>query len=123
MTEREWLAAAKARCERATPGPWHQHERATTSVQDVQGRDVLHWQSSIPEDASWERANRNAAFIAHARTDLPRALAALEAALPALWLQSKDACHSVFRGAKERCGICESCMARRALAILRGEVE
>jgi len=86
------LAAIKARCEAATSGPWCFPNSMKWMRQIFRQADVdkvAHPQSGCPDHAlatvhlqyckdhsyPWEA---NAAFIAHAREDLPRLLARLE---------------------------------------------
>ena len=66
MTIQSWIAEARGRCERATKGPWEVHPNPRYYV-------------LLPTD-DWGDPNRdgNAAFCAAARTDLPRALEAIE---------------------------------------------
>ena len=79
MTAAEWLDQAQARCDAATEGPWaldlKWDERHGTNygVDAIEAHDT--WpvvDGGIEEDAE---------FIAAARTDLPRAIAALRAAM------------------------------------------
>lgn len=72
MTDKE-LDAVLARAEAATPGPWH----ATNQVRDDrvwQIEDVKH-EDEICDLDNDERAEHNARFIAHARTDVPALVA------------------------------------------------
>lgn len=65
------LDEIKARIEKATPGPW--------DVSYTHGR-VDHLRNGIRFTVA-DLAFRDAEFIAHARTDIPKLLAALEAVL------------------------------------------
>lgn len=65
------LEEMKARAEKATPGPWesgHTHGR-------------VHYLRNGIRFTVADLAFRDAEFIAHARTDVPKLIAALEAAL------------------------------------------
>lgn len=82
-------AAARARCEAATPGPWEANHRENKVVRQAwvtlpgcPGQPLCqcrwhpehtsgHWGDTFDADA-------NADFIAHARTDLPEALAEID---------------------------------------------
>lgn len=75
MTPADRLAAIRARVEAATPGPWEVHKSDVIRVlpDPTTGEPEPHLVAqSWPVDAS---------FIAHARTDIPALLAAVEAAL------------------------------------------
>lgn len=88
MTDR-WIAESRKICDGATEGPWEPY------YGDF-GTYVATYVWEYTEDSSWEQntsvcevntiyasegAAPNATFIAHARTALPKALDALEAAL------------------------------------------
>lgn len=84
----DWIAQARARCEQATPGPWSRHDFGYPG-QEEPSSIVVHagrfdWRSIeeggfVAMTPAWDaQENDNAEFIAAARTDLPRALAALE---------------------------------------------
>lgn len=64
------LAAIKARCEAATPGPW---EWADAYMMRHENPDLR-----VPFDSRKRQADRT--FTAHAREDLPLVIAELEAA-------------------------------------------
>jgi hypothetical protein len=76
-------AAARARCEAAAPGPWREAAWYGTEggwvaagpFHDAQGDE----DSDEPDSPCHLRAKADAAFIAHARTDLPAALDEIEA--------------------------------------------
>jgi len=92
------LAAIRARCEAATPGPWAREEyedgdqgEGPTGVYPgsrgpiVEGRTIVrYYQPKGPEDGDGVEelaeayCNHDAAFIAHARTDVPALLARVE---------------------------------------------
>ena len=80
MTAAEWLARARAVTVGATPGPWDycDAERALggPSVAVLDDLYVISL-TTTPSIDTWE----DAAFIAHARTMLPAAVAAIEAVL------------------------------------------
>ena len=85
--DRKRLEAIKARCEAATEGPWqHEHRRKDdgmyrTEVFDMTGEAIacLAWHPvQHPGGTSTDRAE-NAAFIAHARADIPWLISLLEA--------------------------------------------
>lgn len=77
------LAEMRARCDAATPGPWHNYSvnPKTTPEHAIYSE----WLEGIPEAITSEIASllspRDAHFIAHARTDVPRLIAALRAVL------------------------------------------
>ena len=80
MTATERLAAMRARCEVATPGPWVAVSRSS----DEQDDDYfLGWEIDGPRDAYRGQFARraDAEFIAHARADVPALLAVVEAAV------------------------------------------
>ena len=60
------IAEIKARCEAATPGPWYK------------GNDTLVMKTESHAVVCDTRARSDAAFIAHARDDIPDLLAELE---------------------------------------------
>lgn len=70
------LIASKARCEAASAGPWR-HIAADNLIEDSEGFIV--WQARSLA-CSVEQRDANGAFIAHARTDLPAAIARIERA-------------------------------------------
>lgn len=83
-TERDWLAEAKALCDAATRGPWrHPEDDGTIGSVECSRGTVAQVQQCAPgmtrREAN-EQRQRDAEFIASARTDLPRALAVVEAA-------------------------------------------
>lgn len=91
---REEIAAAEARCAKATPGPWEYEP-------DDEG-DSMGWITVQPPcdaspvelfDVRGDSAQQyvNADFVAHARTDLPRALAGNRAYLDLVERIEKEA--------------------------------
>ena len=87
----EQRQAARERCEKAIPGPWETYgDRYATwlihktggwvfaCVTDVK-KNPADGQDNPEHDPTGQRAANTAAFIAHARTDLPAALDALDA--------------------------------------------
>lgn len=80
MTDLPNLQDIKARHEAAEPGPWHASwvsgiqlpsgEYETATVFDSRGEYLVH-----------DVSNEDAAFIAHARSDVPALVAALEAVI------------------------------------------
>lgn len=85
----EWLAEAKKRCEQAMPSPWYVKDDpepkylpliARCLQASIMGhpdlRQGIAWTVGLGDPAD----KNNAEFIAHARTDLPKALALLERA-------------------------------------------
>lgn len=129
-----WREEAQARCEKATPGPW----QADLSELD----DVVVWAGEErPRDLVFNMGERvtmvgttyahdaeNGQFVAHAREDLPRALALLaqcEEALAAVpgWHMG-DCVHQGRRidnplAADARECTCHAGKAKAALAALR----
>ena len=80
-------AAAKKRCEAATEGPWIaelDYVAAFIPGKRPNGEIIGRWQTSISGLLSDEQRQANAEFAAHARSDLPAALEALEEAQGAL---------------------------------------
>lgn len=85
LTEAE-LNAIEARCEAATPGPWKQSDcgydvcsKNIPSACDNSSRMTIARcmeGDSRPYTTAYKGACKDAEFIAHARTDLPRLLAA-----------------------------------------------
>lgn len=74
MTARDFLAAVQQRADAATDGPWTQRNYTG----DVVGNSsVLYGDRFGVRDIPWDDAE----FIAAARTDVPRLVAALTAAL------------------------------------------
>lgn len=81
MTD-EQLAAIRARCEAATPGPWEPGRQSPYTLrfpihQSVEARKVnpLGWQRAC---ICREARMGDTAFIAHARQDVPALLAEVE---------------------------------------------
>lgn len=72
------LSEIKARAEKATPGPW----KFTHSVDQRRGHVAGPWDICFynPEEPAGHKGHKfdNFTFIAHARTDIPKLLAALE---------------------------------------------
>ncbi len=98
--------AIRERCERATPGPWtvavvdhwtndahgeRTEIRCPPDPKNVNGFDVLGWGDG-PE--TWD-----AAFIAHARADLPAALAEIE--------RLRDLLREADKAPAEKCARCD----------------
>ena len=81
MTIQSWIAEARGRCDAATKGPWESG--------DGTGRTCWHGEDGVictevgqrrvlaTLNVNFIRPN-DTAFIAHARTDLPKALEAIE---------------------------------------------
>ena len=70
------LPAAKKRCEEATPGPWVD----TSTLDEVRPIASVAGDSycEICYDPEMDDRENDRAFIAHARTDLPAAIARIE---------------------------------------------
>jgi hypothetical protein len=66
------LEAIKARCEKATPGPW------TTTRYPDEYHKLVPGLRNIPEPGLFEVDVKDAEFISHARTDLPACVAEIE---------------------------------------------
>ena len=78
MTELEkYLAEVKARAEAATPGPW-QRGGSGTVIADVGGDSAF--DIIATEDVGLCKDFENTEFIMHARTDVDRLVAMVEAA-------------------------------------------
>ena len=70
MTEDE-LATIDARATEATPGPWSYPGDPWTFVHDASGRSLL----DLDEPRGFEQTQRDAAFIAASREDVPALVA------------------------------------------------
>src|SRR3990167_8963450 len=77
MTLPSDLAAIRARCEAATPGPWRASENGR-GVPSVVGKIIVALYGLHDGNGIFSKAAANITFIAHARTDLPLLLARLE---------------------------------------------
>ena len=103
------LDEMQARCDAATDGPWFVHEIGNSSDQEptsiVVHEGRFDWTDLMSEDSEsavawmprWERQEwTDAQFIASARTDLPRLIAAVRAVLdvhyPEPYAQGPDYC-------------------------------
>jgi hypothetical protein len=65
LMDKKYLAEIKARCDKATPGPWYEEGWALPT----EDGDFVELTNDSPADAS---------FISHARTDIPALLAEVE---------------------------------------------
>ena len=94
MTINQWIAEASGRCEAATKGPWTHIEDAPMFVGSAEM--VRTPEDDINIGRVYSGYNQNlqprydATFIAHARTDLPKALEAVEVMAGYLASQSHD---------------------------------
>ena len=77
---KEQLGAIRARCEAATPGPWDCWWKGNTIKQHTVKSISYDGIPSVNICSGISPKTENAAFIAHARQDIPALLAALEAA-------------------------------------------
>lgn len=114
----DWTDEARKRCEAATRGPWtaegdeslkpwaqnHRFRIITQAARDARA-DGPNPQSSarLPYAAMVMKAEHDATFIAHARTDLPRALAEIERLRGLVedwrrWLWITEDSHSEYPG-------------------------
>lgn len=80
---KDWLEELRARCEAATPGPWETDDEDNGIAGPNGGlvafvHPYANTHTVIASGEEWSHAD--AAFIAAARTDLPRALAVIEKA-------------------------------------------
>ena len=71
------LAAIRARCEKATPGPWIVVKHLDGDI-DVYLSETCTLCMGTPTPGQETAQLADATFIAHTRTDLPRLLARLE---------------------------------------------
>lgn len=71
------IAAIKARADKATAGPWELSPHSIGKGGWISGEHGSY--TDIVINAGTDRALTNADFIAHARTDIPALIAALEA--------------------------------------------
>jgi hypothetical protein len=100
-----WLDQAQQRADAATPGPWESGPEGTSEDDfGVFAPEVAHDIVAAEEQADAE-------FIAAARTDLPRALAALRAVLG-----EADACDQLAQSATDTRGDGSSAAAYRLAA-------
>ena len=80
MTDKE-VEEIRARCDKATEGPWKTHLVDDTSIVTEDGTDVCTTCDSSQAEredgynVEYERMEADADFIAHARTDIPALLA------------------------------------------------
>lgn len=70
--------AIRARAQAATEGPWYEDRGLGSFEYRIHGHDG--WRVLSAEDVDPQRASLNAAFLAHARTDVPALLGAVDAA-------------------------------------------
>jgi hypothetical protein len=72
----QYLDAVQERANAATAGPWESGSTVTNWPEDTECPDVLmEWMDNGGEYASnWDQVKVDAAFIAAARTDVPRLL-------------------------------------------------
>jgi hypothetical protein len=98
LTEEE-LRAAEARCERATPGPWL-HLIRREKGQDPASDDTAHVVRTADGPITEHLTTDDAAFIAAARTDLPRALREIRR-LRAHLLHAHDAANKLYQAVVE----------------------
>lgn len=75
MSALDWLDETEARCEAATPGPWA-GDHVGDCVWPPEGTELAEDHQPVCESIG----HRDGAFIVTARTDLPRAIAALRVA-------------------------------------------
>jgi hypothetical protein len=76
VTARE-LQAIKARAARATPGPWQLHVRGTSTT--IEAQDGKKWiAQALLGTYGIGNVEANAAFLAHARDDIPTLVAEVE---------------------------------------------
>ena len=80
-TLEEALTAIRGRERAATLGPWNMNGRGSASAFNVYGADNLPVATSLRNPT--HGGPENAEFIAHARTDVPLLLAAVDAVLNA----------------------------------------
>ncbi|NGQ95440.1 hypothetical protein G3578_09770 [Brevibacillus sp. SYP-B805] len=77
----EVIAAIRERAERATPGPWRwSNAKVLNGKYDFVPQGSYLADTLIMFGDTYENGEHDAEFIAHARTDIPRLLDALEAA-------------------------------------------
>ena len=102
----DWLREIEERCAKATPGPWEVERRDYDNMYDTRpdrSRVVLERdRDGLWKDTTGAILSQDAAFIASARTDIPRLLEvvraadALAKALDDFGLQSGDDMSDVF---------------------------
>lgn len=89
MSERsahEWLDRTQAIAEKATGGAWEWVPSITTQARHRPAKvSTLVWDRDDAVEAALPHSTADAAFIAHARTALPQAVAALRAVLRVHW--------------------------------------
>jgi len=89
---REREADAQARCDAATEGPWERDLFYVTAALDdgrQGGEVIIQCAPTVKKHRDSERDSINAAFIAHARTDLPDALDEIRRLQKELWRKEK----------------------------------
>lgn len=87
------LKAIKERCEKATPGPWKPEWTEGDTIRRLRPHSNVNLNAGAawavgPDARSGLKAKNDAAFIAHARTDLPALVAWAERA--ATYLRQLD---------------------------------
>jgi hypothetical protein len=98
MLTAQALREIEERAEKATPGPWKTHLVDDTSVVTEDGADVCATCDSSQAEredgynVEYERMEADAAFIAHARTDIPALIADRKALVEVLRLVSSVVC-------------------------------
>lgn len=130
LTEAE-LAAIAARCDAATPGPWE----VWNARMDLNRIDVSAYINCVGSRELWMQDGYmravDARFVAHAREDVPKLLAALrEARDLAFWVgMERDALRAEVARLKElrahgcECGDDDACKFARERDEARAEVE
>jgi len=92
----QWLAETRVVCDGATPGPWAIERRvgtkATRTVVVYASGDICTLYEWARPDKYRKAQGHDAAFIAAARTALPRALTIVEAALA--WAKMRLPCEA-----------------------------
>lgn len=76
----ERLKEIRARCDKATEGPWWTHSSKTRCDEVWHGKDELLGEelADFYDSAFQHIGENNASFVAHARTDLPDCLHEIE---------------------------------------------
>lgn len=77
MISEEELDEMRARCDAATPGPWHTYQEELSKAAGIENNYAGHICGGCEYEGYF--AGPDADFVAHARTDLPRCIKEIQA--------------------------------------------
>ena len=122
MTAADRLAEIEARIEAATEGPW---EANSCDVETVPPFDLHRFDAMGLTVARCVQDVTDAAFIAHARTDLPATVAALRAVLELAYMNAVGSEYEHNEGCdgEAECPACWAADIRRAISEALGGAE